>query len=76
MIIKNFFILVAFALGVLAAGYLVLAAISFVAMIDGGGSGEILDSMKNPYISFPILILAASTLLTGRKANKIVMKIF
>lgn len=68
------FILAAFVLGMMAIGYLVLAGISFLAMLEGGGSADILDSMKSPYVAIPIVILALSTLLTTKKANRIIMQ--
>lgn len=61
---KEIFIIMIFALGAGAVAYLILAAISFAAMLDGGGSGVILETMKSPYIYIPIFIAAVSTMLT------------
>jgi hypothetical protein len=71
---QDLFILIASGLGVLATAYLLLVIISFAAMLDGGGSGLILDSMLNPYFAIPIFLSALSLLLTWDKAEKIMTK--
>jgi fumarate reductase subunit C len=71
MNIKEMFFLLLYGAGILAIVYLVLLFISFVAMIDGGGSGLILDSMKNPYVVILAVIFSLSLLLTEQKVKKI-----
>lgn len=74
MKIKEFLILAAFVLGMMAIAYLMLVLLSLVAMLENGGSGDILDSMKNPYFAITVIMLALSTLLTIKKANRIIMQ--
>lgn len=65
----------AFTIGMMAVGYIVLTLISLAALMDGGGSGLILDSIKNPYFAAIVVILALSLFLTGSRATKILTKI-
>lgn len=69
---KRKIIIALFILGCLATAYLVLVIISVAAMLDSGTSGLILESMKNPYFSAVIILLALSLLFTEEKFKKIV----
>lgn len=71
--IKEIIVLVVFVLGVLAILYIVLVLISFAAMLDGGGSGDILKLARNAEVLIPAVILIASLHLTWKKAGQIMM---
>ena len=69
---KRKIIVTLFILGVFAAAYLLLVLISVAAMLDSGTSGLILESMKNPYFSALVILLAVSLFFTEEKFKKIV----
>lgn len=69
---KTKIIIILFILGFLAAAYLLLVLISVAAMLDSGTSGLILESMKNPYFSALVILLAISLFFTEEKFKKIV----
>jgi len=69
---KRKIIVTLFILGFLAAAYLVLVLISVAAMLESGTSGLILESMKNPYLSAVIILLASSLLFTEKKFKQII----
>ncbi len=55
--------------GLLSLIYMVLVFISLAGMLDGGGTGEILESCKSPilYIGMPISIIFLAFLKKTRK---------
>lgn len=48
---KKIFLTLVVILGTLSIAYLAIAAIAFAGMLDNGGTGDILELMKNPWFS-------------------------
>lgn len=48
---KRIFLTLVVIVGTLSIGYLAIAFIAFAGMLDNGGTGDILEWMKNPYFS-------------------------
>ena len=43
-------------IGILSLGYVAIAAIGFAGMLDNGGTGDMLEWLKNPVLSGTIII--------------------
>ncbi len=42
--------------GIISIAYLFLVALSFVFLLDGGGSSDLLESIKNPWVQATVVI--------------------
>lgn len=75
LIATRIFLTLVVIVGILSIGYLAFALIGFAGMLDNGGTGDILEWMKNPWVSG---ILFGSVIWTAflKKTRKRLLTIF
>ena len=69
LFLKRFFLSLLVVLGTLSIAYLGFAFIAFAALLDNGGTGDILEWMRNPYFS-GVLIISSVLLGFLKKTRK------